>query len=388
MAVSDSSILSFAKNISDELPNTDEIASFDEFDTLEDFSDEVVKESEEIFDGSDDKYETKRLIVISEDADFDICGASSVAAFGNMYVLTFDTKSECKNAFGKLKNNGKIESVDIDMVMYAESNGEGKSGYEYKDTELSAYLSGVKPEDNINVAILDTGISKEMLEFENVTDTGINLSGTGELGSVIDDNGHGTDMASVILGNGNPYINILPIKIADKDGRATVLNTYLGILNAIENEADIINISMNAFQSGTSKIIDDIITDATENGISVVVSAGNDSMDVKNIIPSNSKSAIVVSAIDERNGLSEYSNYGETIDYCSYGDYDGKSGTSYAAASVTGILADLMTKKQGITEMDNLSIAIGGKDEQRFYGNGLLSYKMIYHDEPVEKQIG
>lgn len=59
-------------------------------------------------------------------------------------------------------------------------------------------------------------------------------------------------MAEIVTSMTNDNVNIMPIKVANKDGFATITSTYAGILYAIEKDVDIINISMNARVSESS----------------------------------------------------------------------------------------------------------------------------------------
>ena len=232
------------------------------------------------------------------------------------------------------------------------------------ETELKKYLDAITPSKEVKVAILDTGIDTSKFDSNRIIDLGINLSSSGEENSILDDNGHGTDMAAIISNNSNEFVKLMPIKVANSDGKATVLNTYLGIQKAMEYGADIINISMNTYKSATSQVLTDIINEASNKGILVVVSAGNNNIDTANITPANIDSAIVVSAVNDDNSFAGYSNYGSAVDYCSYGTYGDKTGTSYSTANVTGIFANMLSKEQDTSIIDQYAIDLGdeGKD--------------------------
>lgn len=317
------------------------------------------------------KYSTKRLVVVSNNPRFDAFGAK-VLSYDNIYILSYNTEEDCEYAYNCLSDNKKINSVEIDSILETGSNiqSDVKSVDDKHETELKLYLDSLSPSKEVKVAILDTGIDTS--KFNNIIDLGINLSSSGEENSIQDDNGHGTEIATII--GCNDYIKLVPIKTANSDGKATILSTYLGIQAAIENDVDIINISMNTYISESSKILNDIVNEASNKGISVVVSAGNSCVDVKNVTPSDIESAIVVSAIEDDNCFASYSNYGETIDYCTYASYNGKSGTSYAAANVTSILADALSKGCDSSILDGYAIDINEDGKDSYFGKGLISY--------------
>lgn len=358
-------------------------------DSISDFSDKIISSSQD-FDTDlnyDNSFSTKRLIVSSSDGRFNTYGAKDVYEYDDLYVLMYDSVDKAKSAYQMLLSDDNVDNVDIDSVIENSDaddidvkDSDSNSG-ELSDTELKIHLDGLIPNKKIKVAILDTGLNVNDVDSERVIDSEVNLSSTGNVNSTSDDNGHGTDMANIILSNGGEYVYVVPIKIANSDGKTTVLSTYLGIKEAINANANIINISMNALMTADSKMLESIINEATGNGIPVVVSAGNNSHDVADIIPSNISSATVVSAINSDNKFADYSNYGSTIDYSAYGFYNGKNGTSYAAASVAGIMANVLSKGETLPILDEYAIDLGDMYTDNHYGVGFVGFSMYNMDD-------
>ena len=134
----------------------------------------------------------------------------------------------------------------------------------------------------IKIAIIDTGV-----DFNHP-----DLFGWGPDGKVIggynfiqpnqlpiDNNGHGTKVAGIIAADGNTLgvahkAKILAYKVSeDGEGVSSELITS-AIEKAIEDEADIINISLGV--NRTNSKIDSAVNHALDNGIFVVTAAGND----------------------------------------------------------------------------------------------------------------
>ena len=157
--------------------------------------------------------------------------------------------------------------------------------------------------EGIKIAVIDTGV-----DF-----THPDLLGWGEEGKVIggfnfikekepptDTNGHGTQVAGVIAADGEkkgvaPKAKILAYKVSE-DGEGVSSELIIRAIDkAIEDEADIINISL-----GENKIdskIDRAVNRALENGIFVVTAAGNDGPDFKTIgSPGSNQNSITVGA--------------------------------------------------------------------------------------------
>ena len=141
----------------------------------------------------------------------------------------------------------------------------------------------------IKIAVIDTGV-----DFNHP-----DLFGWGEDGKVVggynfiqkgqpplDTNGHGTQVAGVIAADGEitgiaPKAKILAYKVSeDGEGVSSDLITR-AIEKAIEDEADIINISLGV--NKTNPKIEQAVNLALEKEIFVVTAAGNDGPETKTI---------------------------------------------------------------------------------------------------------
>ena len=141
----------------------------------------------------------------------------------------------------------------------------------------------------IRVAIIDTGV-----DFNHP-----DLSGWGDDGKVVggynfiredqppmDTNGHGTQVAGVIAADGEitgiaPKAKILAYKVSE-DGEGVSSELIIrAIEKAIEDEADIINISLGV--NKTNSKIDHAVNRALEKEIFVVTASGNDGPEFETI---------------------------------------------------------------------------------------------------------
>ena len=141
----------------------------------------------------------------------------------------------------------------------------------------------------IKIAVIDTGV-----DFNHP-----DLFGWGKDGKVVggfnfiqkgqpplDTNGHGTQVAGVIAADGQiigiaPKAKILAYKVSE-DGEGVSSNLIIrAIEKAIEDEADIINISLGV--NKTNPKIDRAVNLALEKEIFVVTAAGNDGPGLKTI---------------------------------------------------------------------------------------------------------
>jgi len=128
----------------------------------------------------------------------------------------------------------------------------------------------------IVVSIIDTGIDLNHPDLEGKIIGGYDFVDNDEMPE--DVNGHGTQVAGIIAANGNlkgiaPNSKILMYKVSE-DGESVPSHLIIkAIEKSIEDDADIINISLGINQTNTK--IDQAVNNAVKNNIFVVTAAGN-----------------------------------------------------------------------------------------------------------------
>ena len=184
-----------------------------------------------------------------------------------------------------------IFSISIVLSQSIQSENEIKTYIENSVPYVGAEIPRMDGIDGtgIKIAIIDTGV-----DFNHP-----DLFGWGPDGKVIggynfiqenqlpmDNNGHGTKVAGVIAADGYtlgvaPKAKILAYKVSE-DGEGVSSELIMrAIEKAIEDEADIINISLGV--NKTNSKIDKAVNHALDNGIFVVTAAGNDGPELKTI---------------------------------------------------------------------------------------------------------
>ncbi|AKG45360.1 subtilisin BPN [Streptomyces xiamenensis] len=138
--------------------------------------------------------------------------------------------------------------------------------------------------EGITVAVIDTGVDPTLPELQGQVLDGTDVMRDAR-GSHADDDGHGTDMASLIAGSGGngvqglaPGAKILPIRAStnqlDFDGGDRWAEA---IDFAVAEGAQIINISLAATDNGTAATsMGDSIAEATRQGVLIFAGTGND----------------------------------------------------------------------------------------------------------------
>ncbi|MCM1257532.1 MAG: S8 family serine peptidase [Roseburia sp.] len=329
--------------------------------------------------------------------------ASGVLRGYGLTVLIYDTENAAREEFKTLKKKGMAVEInamvdvcgDIEVSAVKENGVDGNGKKEEGKKE-----GGQNERESVTVAVLDSGY--DAASFGDLRIKG-GIDFTGE-NDIADRNGHGTAMAGIVLCNTKDEINVMPVKVADETGFTTVLHMYMGMRYAMEQGADIINISMSAYKSAHSGILEETVKEASEKGIMVVVSAGNQGEDTKNYTPANIRDAVTVSSAGSDKVRASYSNYGETVDYCAYGAVEltgisgqkvTATGTSVSAAIVSSLMAKVKSRNPGMKGeellgfLDSMAEDLGDAGTDIYYGRGFLTFDSVQakEDEKVKEEL-
>uniref|UniRef100_UPI0025F1F80E S8 family serine peptidase n=1 Tax=Eubacterium sp. TaxID=142586 RepID=UPI0025F1F80E len=340
-------------------------------------------------DDKGSEFQTKRLIVEGEvDKDIlDHIDDKDVLVTDSGYsVISFADEEDTKEAYDYLRKNNEIKSVsgenvygvnDINEEYYdedADINWERNSVYSEDYTAndflrkdnlswgsdfiespfLVDYIMDSKDinKKDVVVAVIDTGVNVKHSIFEDRIVDGARSYVFSEP-SIDDKYGHGTHVAGIIVDNTPSNVKILPIKALGANGKGSDLSISAAIDYAVEMGVDAINMSLGGKATWTTSLVEDSIKNAKKNGISVVVSAGNENDNADECSPSRCDACITVSACDDEGNIADFSNYGDCVDVCAPGvsiyssyksmygyldTYNYESGTSMATPFVTSAL--------------------------------------------------
>ena len=154
----------------------------------------------------------------------------------------------------------------------------------------------------IVIGVIDTGVDHTHPDLLGLGNDGkvIKSYNFFDSNEAIDTNGHGTEVAGIIAADGSlqgiaPKAKIISYKVSD-DGESVSSDLIIkAIEQAIEDEVDIINISLGV--NRTNPKIDSAVDKAVDQGILVVAAAGNDGPGLKTIgSPGLNSKAITVGA--------------------------------------------------------------------------------------------
>jgi len=245
----------------------------------------------------------------------------------------------------------------------------------------------------INVAIIDTGINLNHSDLAVAGDvTFVDGTSTGN-----DDNGHGTHCAGIVAALDNdigvvgvaPEASIYAVKVLNSSGSGYLSDVVAGIEWAIDNNMDIISMSLGTDYNYLT--LRDACDNAYAAGILLVAAAGNDysirrgsERDTVDY-PARYDSVIAVGATNDSDVKASWSSTGAALELAAPGvniystylgnGYTTKSGTSMACPHVAGVAALILVagSDSGVrTTLQDTADDLGDSDWDKWYGYGLV----------------
>ncbi len=300
----------------------------------------------------------------------------------------------------------------------------------FADPDKSWYLKEVKAPQawettkgnsngrKLTIAIVDNGFSLRHPELQskvvmpyNVWEHSKNVTA-----QRVDHGTHVAGTALAIADNGKglcgiaPECAFMPVQVANKQGLMTTTSILDGILYALYQGADVINVSLGTTFAGTppenvqrdlqdnhfkeeERVWNEVMKIANKHRVVIIIAAGNDNM-LAGVDPMNRpKNFIVVSAVDKNN--SEYrkagfSNFGDYSTVSAPGvsifstvgnsDYAIMDGTSMASPIVAGAVALMKSLNEGLTTEQIICVLKStGKPAKGKIGN------LVQIDKAVDK---
>lgn len=318
---------------------------------------------------------------------------------GDIYVVQIAEHTTVEEMIFSLKQNAAVEFVEPDYIariavtpndtLFSDqwalyNTGQelpvpgSPTGEDRADIHATAAWEETKGSSETVIAVIDTGVDMLHPDLMNkLVSTGWDFVNGDDDAS--DDNGHGTFVAGLAAAETDNGIGIsgvawnctiLPVKSMADDGEGSYSWVIKGIEYAIENEADVINLSLG----GTvhSEALEDAVREAYFQGITVVASVGNDSEMV--LYPAAYDAYVLAVAATDYNDIRpDWSNHGPEVDVAAPGvlviscvptwyfgpgaiPYGVGEGTSFACPHAAGMVSLIISEKPWLTPGDIMNI--------------------------------
>jgi len=281
----------------------------------------------------------------------------------------------------------KIPTVPEQRILEMEKSFAGTS-MDWLGTKEDRWNSGT----GIKVAVLDTGIDSNHESLAGLNFSEISLLGVDSISGM----GHGTGIASIIAGQTEEFLGLAPaseilsVKVLGKDGEGDSFTIAKGIMLAVDQGADIINLSLGGRSSSVA--IDNAIQYAKSKDVVLVSAVGNDGLnDVA--YPARHQDVIAVSSVDANSRVSTFANFGPEVDLAAPGvgvftawensGFVEFSGTSISAAFVTGALAHELSRSPLQNKKDAIEALYANVDETEkpgkdiWAGRGVINMRRL-----------
>lgn len=354
----------------------------------------VRAKNEKAYDGIKQNLENDKLAVTTYMQD-------ALISEENMLVMNLTTDEA-----GQLDDMSGVMSVEKDVELTAnevvpvdekqvEKVLEGEQDLKVDQWNLRAIdCPGNMPEteeqDMVKVAVLDSGVNfNEGIEVEQRVDL-VNKKHISV--NFEDPSGHGTGIAGMINGQKEKgqlsgvadNVALYSVKLLDQDNTTPVSRLIEGIYWCIENEIDVINLSLGC--SYDSEALAAAVQDAAKAGIILVAAAGNAGDDASLEYPAAYDDVIAVGASNEYNQVSSFTSGKEQIDvmapgekiwtYSMLGGYMAVDGTSIATAQVTGAVARILqVRKEADAEYVRKLLQISSVRSEQSQHTGVLNVR-------------
>jgi flagellar hook assembly protein FlgD len=324
---------------------------------------------------------------------------------GDIALIAIPETSNLETVAAQLIKNKQIEFVEpnykVKTTFTPKDPGFKKQWYLNK-IQMSKAWDQTKGASYITVAIIDSGIQTNHPELLGKIVNPYN-SVTG--GTTFSPSQHGTHVAGIIAATINssgiagiaPNVKVMPVNVFSGE-YANMYDIASGIYYAIDRNADIINLSIGS--RSYSYMLDYAVHYARSKGVLVVAAAGNEDTYLETY-PAAFDTVLGVSATDSNDRITNFSNYGDYIDFAAPGQtiystvsgssYKEMSGTSMSAPIVSGVAALILSKNPFMSPVQvedvlkKSSTDLGGKGWDYFYGYGRVdaSKALQYTSYPI-----
>mgnify|MGYP000940614405 FL=1 len=308
----------------------------------------------------------------------------------------------------RLRNNPNVLSVEPDQQMFAVDTQSptpswGLDRIDQRSLPLNSTFTATAQGSGVDTYIVDTGIYASHTEFAGRLAAG--FSSIADSNGTNDCNGHGTHVAGTTAGTTYGIAKsatLIPVRVLDCSGSGSNSGVIAGldwiVAHHISGKAAVVNMSLGG---GASTALDTAVQNVINDGIVMVVAAGNSNVDACNTSPARATNALTVGATGQystgetTDSRSSYSNYGPCLDIFAPGSritsswiggsaaISTISGTSMAAPHVAGVAAVLFGRYPSSTASQIASMLRTAATPNVVIGPGTGSPNYLLYLDPL-----
>jgi len=312
---------------------------------------------------------------------------------------------------GRVGTDGIVASVQPNFIFTVQQQSTGTTvGTEADEAQYALASLNIEQAHQIAtgksivIAIIDSKI-----DISHPDLTGAVLQGYDALSPAGDAQLHGTEMAGAIAAHGKltgvaPGAELLAVRAFDDtpgESKGTSGAIYKSLQWAVDNHARIINMSFVGPQDPT---LHRLVEAAYRKDIVLIAAAGNAGPKSPPLYPAADPDVIAVTAINSQNGLFRMANRGsyiavaapgvEILALAPGGAYETTTGTSVAAAHVSGVVALLLQRNPSLKPAEIRTILmstahpLGEKGPNPEFGAGLVDAYRAVSAVTVKTTVG
>ncbi len=250
-------------------------------------------------------------LIVETKSDLSVLNSGAGVYFDGIYTLWFESSNDYDAA---------VKYVSSHNYKYTEDGVVGLCGTKDYSAGIVRSLKTDKAGSSgkTRVVVIDTGV--------NGADEAYSVIGS----DFKDNNGHGTEMASLIE-ESTKKAYIISVKAIGDNGKGNVSDVYTAIQYAIELKPDIILMAISIKDRPSEYAALRSLIEETASRTILIASAGNNNADAIKYLPAGANGVKTIGAVNGNYYKTSTSNYGEAVDY-----YVVSPSTSEAAALFVG----------------------------------------------------
>ena len=299
-----------------------------------------------------------------------------------------------------LARNPKVLSIerDIEVTTFETQSGAtwGLDRIDQRALPLSNDFIYSATGAGVRAYIVDTGVRATHTEFIGRMTTG--FSAFKDKRGTDDCNGHGTHVAGTVAGTTYGVAKtatIVPVRVLNCRGSGTTSGVIAGLDWVAQDHTTgpaVVNMSLGG---GASATLDAAVLGVVNDGVSVVVAAGNSNADACASSPARVPQAVTVGATVSTDGRASYSNFGACLDLFAPGSAitsawkssdtatNTISGTSMASPHVAGVAAVLLSRTPSLTPIQVAAALTSSATSGIVTSAGTGSPNLLLYSDPL-----